>query len=342
VSAAAGRITRRSAAWTALLAAVLAWTAPALAADVRPHARIGLLGLEAAPGAEPAWRRLTIAAPGILSQVEADLGVHPTRYYQIVLISPTGPHDPGLQRLDDEAPPWAAAYMVPRLRVGVIRVAQAARYPYGTLEATLAHEATHLFLDDAVGGRIPLWFNEGVATLQGRRWSLEDMVVSTTALLTSRLPALAELDEYFHGSDSEAQLAYSASFGFVSWATHRYGPAFLREVLRGARTRPFADAWQAAAGRSLADDEKSWRLGAVLRYRWLPLLTASSTLWLGITLLALAAGVRKRSRIRKLREQWDREDTEDEALITEASEAPELTDDPAGVEREVDRVDPER
>jgi hypothetical protein len=301
-----------------LAAAVVATATLAMAADdapsTRPKTRIGLLGLEAAPGAEPAWRQLSIAAPRILRQVETELEIHPARYYRIVLVGPLGPRDPELERLDNEAPPWAAAFMVPRLRIGVIRIAEASRYPYGTLEATLAHEATHQLLDDAVGGRIPLWFNEGVATLQGRRWSFQDMVVHSTSLLTQRLPPLAEMDAAFHGDDAQAQLAYSASFGFVSWARSRHGPAFVRDVLREVRTRRFEAAWRHVAGRSLDEDERAWRRVTVLRYRWLPIVTASSTLWLSITLLALAAGVRKRARVRRLREQWDREDAEEQAL----------------------------
>ena len=279
----------------------------------RQRTRIGLLGLEAAPGAEQAFRLLASEAPGIMRQVESDLDIRPARFYRIVLVPPSGARDPYIEQLDTEAPPWAAAFMVPRLRIGVIRTAEASRYPYGTLEATLAHEATHQLLFDAVGGRIPLWFNEGVATLQGRRWSFVDMVVHSTALLTSRLPPLAQLDAAFHADDSKAQLAYSASFGFVSWARNRYGPVFIRSVLREVRTRPFDAAWRSAAGgRTLEEDEQAWRRVTVLRYRWLPIVTASSTLWIVVMLLALAAGLRKRARAQRLREQWDREDAEED------------------------------
>lgn len=286
-----------------LLSASPAWSQ-------RPEVRVGLLTLEAEPGAEPALRRLSAAAPEILARVESQLGIRPARRYRIVLVPPGGPRDPEWIRIDDEAPPWAAAYMIPARRIGAIRIAQAARYPYGTLESTLAHEATHQLLHDAVAGRIPLWFNEGVSTFQGRRWSLDDMFVYTTSLVTGHLPALSELNEYFQGSASQAQLAYAASFAFVSWSVNRHGESLMREVIEAARTRPFEEAWRAVTGIPLADAERVWRRGTLLRYRWLPLLGASSTLWLGITLLAIAAGVRKRARVRKLREQWEREERE--------------------------------
>src|SRR5262245_28327491 len=56
-----------------------------------------------------------------------------------------------LRPIDRAAPPWAAGYMIPSLRLGAVRLAQASQYPYGTLESALAHEATHMLLHDAVG-----------------------------------------------------------------------------------------------------------------------------------------------------------------------------------------------
>lgn len=289
-----------------LVLAALAWAAPS-PAQPRATARIGLMSLEAEPGAEPALRRLAPAAPTILARLEAQLGVRPARLYRMVLVPPAGIRDPEVARIDASAPNWAAGYLLPDHRFGAIRVAQAGRYPYGTLEAVLAHEATHQLVHDS-GARVPLWFNEGVATRLGRRWNLDDAFLYATSLLTSHLPALTDLDAWFQGDDREAQLAYAASFEFVSWASSRHGERLVRDVLHAARTRPFGEAWRAVTGSSLADDERAWRRGTLFRYRWLPLLGASSTLWLGVTALALAAGVRKRARARRVREQWAREE----------------------------------
>jgi hypothetical protein len=226
----------------------------------------------------------------------------------MVLIPPGVLRDSDLIRLNAAAPPWAAGFTLPALRIGAIRVAAASQYPYGTLESVLAHEATHMLLHDAADGRLPLWFEEGVATWQGRKWSLEDVVVYSGALLTSDLPRLAELDSAFHSSAGEAQLAYAASFAFVSRAVRSHGPHFLREMLREAGRRPFAEAWQAVTGASLEATETAWRRDSLIRYRWLPVLTASSTLWVGISLLAMVAGARRRARAQKMREQWRAEE----------------------------------
>jgi hypothetical protein len=294
-------------------------------------ARIGMLSLETERDAEATLRPLAAHAWDILPRVESDLGIHPTERYRMILIPPGALRDSELIRLDDAAPPWAAGFMIPERRIGAIRIADAAHYPYGTLEAVLAHEATHQLLHDAVGDRIPLWFNEGVATLQGRRWSLEDMMITTGSILTSDLPRLDSLDTFFHSSAGEAEEAYAASFGFVSWSAHRYGSNFLRDVLRGTRERDFTRAWLGASGSTLEHSERAWRRECLIRYRWFPIITASSTFWLAITLLGLLVGVQKRARARRLREKWAREEPEQWEL-----EAEHATEGDAEVERESD------
>lgn len=293
----------------ALLVGALLFTGSEAAAATpaepqRLVARIGLCVLEAPPGAERALASLADRAREILPRLESELGTRPAGRYRIFLIPPGAVADSEIARLDEGAPPWAAGYMIPQLRVGAIRLAQASQYPYGTVETVFAHEVTHLLNHDASGGRLPRWLDEGLATWQGRRWGVQDMVVYSQSLLTNDLPPLAELDASFEASAEEARLAYAASFGFVSRAMRRHGPSFAPAILRAAARRPLAEAWAEATGGALADAESEWRRESLIRYRWLPILTASSTLWVGISLLAAAAGVRRRARAREARERW--------------------------------------
>jgi hypothetical protein len=241
-----------------------------------------------------------------------------------MILIPAGEiRDPTLARFDAEVPEWAAGYVDPARRLGAIRVALSAQYPYGTLESVLAHEATHQMLNDAVGDRIPLWFNEGVATMQGRRWSFDDYRIVTTTLLTSDLAQLSALDSMFHASEPEAEVAYAASFSFVSWSARAYGPAFLRDVLHATRDRRFEQAWRQRAGVPLEESERLWRRASTFHYRWIPILTASSTLWLLITLLFVVAGVRKRARAREIERRWAEEERR-EAELPPDPEPPDL------------------
>src|SRR5438477_6682911 len=214
-----------------ILVFLLIWDGPpASRAQPAPgwvRERVGLLSLEGPPESERAVHSLAARAAVILPQVESSLGLRPARLYRIVLVPALGLRDSALARMDEAAPEWAAGYMIPARRIGAIRIARAAQYPYGTLESVLAHEATHLLLYDAAPGGLPLWFDEGVATWEGRRWSPEDAWIYARGLLTSDLPRLADLDTLFHATASEAEMAYAASFAFVSWNAHRHGPALL-------------------------------------------------------------------------------------------------------------------
>jgi len=266
--------------------------------------RVELLSLEGPPEAERAVHTLAARATVILPQVESALGVRPAQLYRIVLVPAFGLSDSMLARMDQSAPEWAAGYMIPQQRIGAIRLARAAQYPYGTIESVLAHEATHLLLYDAAPGRLPLWFEEGVATWEGRRWTAEDMWIYARGLLTSDLPHLAELDSLFHATASEAELAYAASFAFVSWNAHRHGSDLLPRVIAEARSKPFGLAWLAATGEPLDRAEAAWRRESLIRYRWLPIVTASSTIWGLLALLAAWAGLLRRARARAARERW--------------------------------------
>jgi hypothetical protein len=267
---------------------------------------VDLCTIEAPAGAEPALRSLSARAPAILERVETDLGCRPAARYRFVLIPPGVPTDPDVRALERSAPPWAAGFVLRGARLGAIRVAEAARYPYGTLESVLAHESCHVLLQDAVPAGLPLWFEEGVATREGRRWSMEDVLAYSGAVLADDLPSLDELSADFQGpSEERVRRAYAASFAFVGWAS-RDRESLVRDVVRAARGRPFAAAWRSVTGAPLADAEGRWRHQALVRYRWIAALTASSTLWIALSLLAMVAGIVRRRRARLARAEWER------------------------------------
>ena len=295
----------RGAAAAVLALALAHGVAEGLPTGPRTRIQVDLCTLEAPPGSEKPLLALAKRAPAILSRLEAHLGCRPAAPYRIVLIPPDLSTDREILSLEASAPPWAAGFFLPGRRVGAIRIAEASSYPYGTLESVLAHEASHALLQDAAAGRLPRWFEEGVATREGRRWSLEDMLIHSSVLLTTDLPALDELEEAFRASQPQARMAYAGSFSFVTWASRRYGEAFVPDVVREARRSSFAAAWRAASGTRLDQSEAQWRREGLLRYRWLPVLTASSTLlWIGIAFLALVAGARRRALARSTRASW--------------------------------------
>jgi 2-polyprenyl-3-methyl-5-hydroxy-6-metoxy-1,4-benzoquinol methylase len=293
-------------------AAVAAPTgSPAAAADrleARIRVEVGACVIEAPPALRVHLEALAQRAASILPRIESSLGVRPAAPYRILLIPPGRSDDPEMAALDASAPPWAAGFVQPWRRLGGIRVARADRYPYSDLASVLTHEATHMLLFDAARGALPRWFEEGVASGLERSWGLRDMAVWSSSLLTGRLPELADLDAAFESSESRARAAYAASFDFMTWTVRRYGAGVVRDIVREAAARPFPEAWEAAAGEALLRSESEWRRSSVLLYRWVPALTGTGALWAGITVLALAAGARRRARSRAIRERWEAEE----------------------------------
>ncbi len=314
-----GRLTGSVVRWirsaAVFLVVLLAGPAQAFALE---QIRVGLMSLEAPEGNGRAIAVLAERSAQIFPRIESSLGMRATSRFRMVLIPVGTVEDPDLRRIDASVPWWAAGYTIPSLRLCVVRMSMAGRYPYGSIEAVLAHEATHLMLHDA-GVRIPLWFEEGIATAEGRRFEFRDMLAFSGSLLTADLPRLADLDSSFHASAAEAQLAYAGSHAFVARTTRDHGPAVVRDILRASREVPFDVAWERVTGASLVEAESAWRRTSLIRYRWIPLLTASSTLWIAIMFLSIVAGARKRAVAQRTRERWAKEEREYEAIEAEAA-----------------------
>jgi len=308
----------------ALAAGAVAFTAARAATFER---REGPIVFVVPDGSERTFEVLGPRAPAIVAEVSRALGAGPAAPFRMVLLPANGLRDTALARFDHGAPAWAAGYMEPRSRTGAIRLGQASRYPYGTPEAVLAHESAHQVLHDLHGEPLPLWFEEGVCTWVARDWQLEDVLQLSSRLITHSLPSLDALDQRFRGPPDQVDQAYAASFAFVSWSVARYGPAFVRDVLGETRTHGFERAWLLAAGERLDRAEAAWRRESLFRYRWLPILAGSGTLWFAVMFIAFLVWVRRRRRARLLEAEWARDETYDPAA-TEEWMHPDRNEDP--------------
>jgi hypothetical protein len=329
------RVARLTASALLLLAAV-SGAAPPPSSDVSATLPFGAVTtahvreceLLALPGAERALANLDERSRVVFPRLEQDLGLVAKAPFRMVLITAAQPKDTTLARIDSDVPEWAAGYMLRRERLGVIRLDRANRYPYGTPESVFAHEVTHLMIGDAVGDRLPLWFEEGVATWAGRAWRLEDLRIVSARIIAGDAPRLEDLDAGFHGTAGAAEESYAASFAFVRWSTNHFGEGALRKVIDGTRTKAFAAAWQSATGESLEQSEAAWRRDSQWDYRWLPILSVTSPLWLGIMVLAGYVWLRRRARAQRLREIWEQEPEPEWFEQVEGLQEPPETDEP--------------
>ncbi|MGD2114262.1 MAG: peptidase MA family metallohydrolase [Acidobacteriota bacterium] len=286
-----------------------------LAAAYRARVELGPAGplvLEAPPEHRGTLDELAARIEPVWPRLQESLGVRPEGEIVMVLIPPGPIVDPEIARLDRAAPPWAAGFALNERRVGAVRLAKAARYPFGDATGVLVHEITHVLLHEGAGqagGEVPRWFSEGVATREQRRWSLKDALVYSSSLLVGPLPSLAQMDRAFVTSEAAARTAYAASFDFVNWSVDRYGEDLVRRTLDGlSEGRSFRAAWRTATGVPLSESEDAWRDTALTWYRWIPALTGAGTLWTAITLLFLVASWRRRVKTQRTLERMEEED----------------------------------
>jgi hypothetical protein len=213
-------------------------------------------------------------------------------------------------QLEAQAPGWAAGYAQGASGVVVLMPWRVASYPDDTLESLVQHEVTHVLVARAAGGApVPRWFNEGLAMAAGHAWSLEDRARTTLDMVSGGGGSLAELDRGFTRGASQARGAYALSYAFVRDLLSDHGADAPARILAGVRAgQSFEEAYRQATGESLAAAEEQfwsyWRLWG----RWVPLLAGSGVLWVPITLLALLAFRRRRTRNAEVMRRFEAEE----------------------------------
>jgi hypothetical protein len=209
-------------------------------------------------------------------------------------------------------PPWISGFADETASVVVLLPARVARYPDRGLPALLQHEVMHVLVYRAAGGRpVPRWFDEGLAMAAGREADLGDRArVALAVLGDGRLP-LARIDAAFSGNGAQVAEAYALARDFVDQLLRRFGDDVGARILAGvARGATFEAAFAAATGSTLSAVETAYWRHRTLWDRWVPVVTSSVTLWGAITLFALVAFRRRRTRDDRIRRRWEQEELE--------------------------------
>jgi len=186
-------------------------------------------------------------------------------------------------------PGWGAGAAFPGGRTIVLRA------DAGDLVGTLRHELAHLALHQAVHARVPLWFDEGYATVASGQWDFFDRLGVNLAVARGAIPGLRGLDAELRTSQLSADAAYALAATAVLELARR-NPAGTLEPLfeRLEAGVGFDDAVLATTGLSLDRFDEAWRRGVRARFG-LVTWTLGTGLWLGMAvLLALAYEARRR------------------------------------------------
>jgi len=179
-----------------------------------------------------------------------------------------------------------------------------------SLYVTLRHEMIHIAigrLEARTGRRVPLWFNEGVATWSSGRILDGDPKALVTAVNTGSLIPLGQLVNEFPQSSIARELAYQQSESTIAFIVHEYGDGSVRRIVRLMQEGSDFPAALAAVAPGI-DFESKWKEYVSRRYPMLSFLQNFLSLFTMATfLLIIAYGVYRLRRRRKLRE-WRQEE----------------------------------
>ncbi|NOT06848.1 MAG: hypothetical protein HOP28_01445 [Gemmatimonadales bacterium] len=199
----------------------------------------------------------------------------------------------GDQRLDSilrgRAPSWGAGFALPGARTIVIRADR------GNPQQILLHELAHFALRDAVRTRVPLWFDEGYASVASGEWDrLESLRLNLTVAL-GRVPNFFELDRALRADQASAEAAYALAASVVSLLARRHPSQSLSPLLdRLIEGEGFGEAVLATTGSPLGRFELEWQKDTRRRYGLLVWIMAGGAWALLAGLVLLAAWVRRR------------------------------------------------
>ena len=159
------------------------------------------------------------------------------------------------------APSWGAAIALPGARTILLRADQ------GDLTRTLRHELAHLALHEAVGVRVPLWFDEGYAAWAAGEWERLGGLELNLTVVRGAIPSLTALDGALRGSASSADAAYALAVSAVTELARRNPSGTLTPLLaRLEAGGDFDGAVLATTGLAIGRFEQEWQRTVKRRY----------------------------------------------------------------------------
>ena len=209
------------------------------------------------------------------------------------------------------APNWASGYALSRLGIIVILPERIVTYPYDSLEHVLSHEVAHILTERAANGHtMPRWFDEGLAMVAAHSWDFEERARLTWAMVTGDPVSLDTLDTLFHRNGSSARQAYVLSHALVRFFIQEFGREWPRRMLADlAQGLTFEESFVHTTFLPLERAEARFWANQTVWTRWVPAVTSSAVLWVGILGLAWYAFKKQRQRAEALKRKWKEENS---------------------------------
>ena len=167
------------------------------------------------------------------------------------------------RKVREGAPEWLAGIFDGKIRVPMPENER----DLGSVKGTVVHEYTHAVVHELSRGRVPHWFNEGLAEYQEAKFAKTRKPASSLkqALDADELVPWSQVESLFRGrSIDQVKLGYDQSHSVVAYLAQRYGfwhmPRLLKQMAQGAS---FEEALRQEFKSPAERLEKDWK-------RWLP------------------------------------------------------------------------
>ncbi len=209
-----------------------------------------------------------------------------------------------------QAPSWVSGYAISEQDLIVLFPERVMGYPYDSFESLFEHELAHILIGRAAGGQsVPRWFDEGLAMVAAHSWDFDDRARLIWAMLTAEHISLTELATLFRQDPDSARHAYVLSHAFIRYCLRQYGDAWPKHLLATlSQGYSFEVAFVRTTSHSLEQVTTQFWDQQSLWTRWIPVVTSSGVLWVGIILLALYVFKKQRQRTEAVKRQWKEDD----------------------------------
>jgi len=200
-------------------------------------------------------------------------------------------------------PRWVAGMAYPGRSLIVVRPLLGSEVRHSVFESVVSHEISHLALHRRLRGQTPpTWLDEGLAVYMGREPLLARSERLLPIAVTGRAIPFSSLEYGFPPNRDQSAAAYAQSGDFVKFLISTRGEKAFRDLLDLlAAGEPTELAVALAYQAGLGELEREWLKSVRRTYGLFAVLTGGGFLWFFISLLFLAAYIKKRRELVEMR-----------------------------------------
>ena len=181
------------------------------------------------------------------------------------------------------------------------------------LERTITHELTHFLIGAVIdAGKVPRWFNEGLATFLAGGETFRAKILLSRALFTKSLIKLNDVQEVLSFDGNKANLAYAQSRAAIVFLKETAGKDVIKFIFENINlNNSFEAAFTEVTGTDLLDFEIDLRRNLKNNYRYYFLAAVNDYIWILIPVLLLLAYIAVKHKNWKIVRKWDAEREEE-------------------------------